>query len=351
MDRRALLASLTAALAGCPASPEGVELDGSSPTPTRTPASTPTPAGPPVGPQRVTVRNTTSRPEFVTVVVEADGRTFFVESLDLPSGTQLTFGDVVARGGTYAVLVETDGGTRTRYRWRVEEGLDGLVVTLADGISFWRTARCRPGCALATGGERPDLPLVGDGSLRWYGAAGVVLRNPRDGAVAVDLGVDLDGETILRHGYRVPPGSQVVVPVTFRSGEYRVRVGVDGRTLEREWPVPEMPQRYVTLADPVDFGCGPANTVIRADNRDGERHRLRMVVRRDGGVRFDETFELAPGGTREVEPVSESGRYEVRFETDAGASLEGTWWTCPPRGPGSVLISATGEVLFDYGPR
>jgi hypothetical protein len=43
-------------------------------------------------------------------------------------------------------------------------------------------------------------------------------------------------------------------------------------------------------------------------------------------------------------PVDESGRYEVGMRLDGGSETRATWWSCPPNGPATVVVDATGRV-------
>lgn len=325
--------------------------------------------------------NTRSAYEYVTLVVERDGEPLLVRSETVFPGERRQFGELDLRAGSYRTVVETASGDRATFEWTVDPRLDGLEVGLESGVDFWRTGRCLSSCQLGEGtgtgaanvtsdglrgatnittttsgaatpedGEAntdtPSLPLVGFGMGRWYDAAGVVLRNPGEER-PVDLAVRLDGDPVLSARYTVPERTKLELPITYRGGTYEVEVTVDGRTASAPWPVPNVPSRYVTLDERVTFGCGPANTVLALVNADGTDHRLRVAVRRDGRVLYDETVTLPTDSSRTVEPVPDSGPYEVTMRVDDGPARTETWWSCPPRGPASVVIDATGDVLFD----
>lgn len=347
LPRRRLLALLATGMAGCGgAARGGGTVDGESATDTATPSASspqPTPAGPSVSPQSVSVGNTRSTRQFVTVAVERAGETRFVESRELVPGERHTTGDVLSTGGTYDVLVETADGSRTTYRWTVVDELDGLAVTLADGIDVVRTVRCGPDCALGDG-ERLDAPLVGDGSARWYAPAQVVLANQGTPTEA-DLTVSLDGRTLVDARYRVPHETQVVVPLTYRSGTYRVGIETAAGRVAGDWRVPEEPSRVVDLPT-LAVGCGPGNTELRIENDDDRSHAVRVAVEREGTVRFAERYRLDPGERRAVVPVAASGRYEVRLRSAEGTEQTWTWWACPPHGPATVAVDATGTATF-----
>ncbi|AUV83339.1 hypothetical protein C2R22_18215 [Salinigranum rubrum] len=339
--RRRLLALLATTVAGCGETTEsGVTAETPTPTPARSVSSSSAPSGPRVRRQSVSVGNPRAEPQFVTVAVEYRGSTAFVESLELVPGERRTVRTPIDRGGTYDVVVETANGDRATYRWEVVERLDGLAVTLTDGIGVLRTVRCGTDCRVFAGGERLDEPLVGDGSPRWYAPAQVVLRNPGP-ATEVSLSVALDGEALVDARYRVDHEAQVVVPLTYRSGTYRVAVEVGGERVAGAWRVPEEPSRVVDVST-LAVGCGPANSQLRVRNADGETHAVTVTVERGDTVAFEERFVLEPGGGAAVVPVDGSGRYEVGIRLDGGPETRETWWSCPPNGPAAVVVDATG---------
>jgi hypothetical protein len=340
LRRRHLLTLLSTAVAGCGGASE---RDTRETRTTAPPAgTTQAPSGQRVRRQSVSVGNARSVPTFVTVAVEYDGATVFVESLDLVPGERRTVRTPVDRAGTYDVVVETADGDRVTDRWAVVAGLDGLAVTLADGVDLLRTVRCTGDCRAFERGERVDEPLVGDGSPRWYAPAQVVLRNPGP-ATAASLAVTLDGETLVDARYRVARGTQVVVPLTYRSGTYRVAVARAGDRVVGAWRVPEEPSRVVDVSA-LTVGCGPANSQLRVENADTETHTVAVTVERDGRTVSEEGFTLDPGDSTAVVSVDESGRYTVRMRLGDGESTRGTWWSCPPHGPATVVVDATGRA-------
>lgn len=345
LRRRRLLALFPILLAGCGEASERTSTRTSEPTSgSARPASTPTPTGPRVRRQSIAVGNTRPEPQFVTVAVEFEGETVFVESRELVPSERHTMRTPIDRAGTYDVVVETAGGDRTTYAWQVDDGLDGLAVTLTAGIDLIRTVRCDLGCPAVLGGDRLDEPLVGDGSPRWYAPAEVVLRNPGTAVEAV-LSVSLDGESLVDARYRVARESRVVVPLTYRSGTYQVAVDVNGERVVSEWRVPEEPTRVVDLTS-LAVGCGPTNSELRVENYDDDTHTVDVSVERDGDVRFTEQFRLGPDERRAVVPVRDSGRYEVRWQVDGGVEGTETWWSCPPHGTATLLVDATGTAAL-----
>lgn len=340
LRRRHLLALLSTAVAGCGGAGERDPREARTTAP---PAeTTQAPPGRRVRRQSVSVGNARSVPTFVTVAVEYDGATVFVESLDLVPGERRTVRTPIDREARYDVVVETADGDRATDRWAVVAGLDGLAVTLADGIGLIRTVRCAGDCRAFERGERVDEPLVGDGSPRWYAPAQVVLRNPGPATVA-SLAVTLGDETLVDARYRVARGTQVVVPLTYRSGTYRVAVVRAGDRITGAWRVPEEPSRVVDVST-LAVGCGPANSQLRVENTDTETHTVAVTVERDGTALYEERFTLDPGDSTAVVPVDESGRYAVRMRLDGGEVTRATWWSCPPHGPATVAVDATGRA-------
>lgn len=345
LRRRPFLALLAGGVAGC-----GGRGGGATPTERPTPQPTRS-AGTESSAtaQSISVGNSHATAEFVTVAVERDGdRTVFVGSRELVPGERRTFGRVPLSSGVYAVVVDTGSGDRATYRWHVDDALDGLSVTLAEGIDFVRSVRCAGGCPLQTDGTG-ITPLVGDGSGRWYAPARVVLTNP-EAETTASLAVELDDETLVDARYRLPRDTQISVPLTYRTGTYRVAVETPGGRVAGEWQVPEEPSRVVDVAT-LDVGCGPANTELRVENDDDRRHTVDVGVERDGTRRFRATYTLDTGARQAVVPVDESGRYDVRIRLDGEVVTTQAWWACPPHGPATVVIDATGRVTLQQAGR
>lgn len=358
MRRRRLLATLpfVTGLSGCGGL--AFDADEATPTPTTTGTARPTSESEPPDDARsqfVSVKNTRSSDVYLTLVVE--GESTFVESLELFPGEEVRFPVVVGADGEREVVLETTDGERATYQWQPAAALDGLATYLTTGgVEFWRHVRCLSGCAVDEGGESADLPLIGDGSGRWYAPASVVVRNPAGGSKSVDLGVSLRGESLLAKRYRLLGESQLSVPISYRTGEYTVEVTVDGRTLTNQWPVPDVPQRHVTLGEGVEFGCGPADTTLALSNRDSEPHTLVVEIRRDDQAVFERRVRLDAKTERRLTSVARSGPYEVVVERDPEESdssrTTATWWSCPPRGPATIVVNAAGGVsLQQGGPR
>ncbi|ELZ66144.1 hypothetical protein C457_15250 [Haloferax prahovense DSM 18310] len=357
MERRTLLSLLAGGLAGL-AGCGTPEWETETPTPeegTDAPIETPTTEA--RVERSLTLWNPTPDPVFTTVVGVRDDRDVFFENRDLLPGERAGLSVAVPTGET-AVLVETDTGLRARSTWTVDAAFEGLEVVLGRGSAeFWRTVSCdaRGECSLAAAtpddGPRIDLPLVGDGSSRWYAPAGVVVENPGPETTA-RLRIDLGNTVLVDQAYRVPSGARLSIPVTYRSGDYRVAVETDERRVETGWPVPDEPTKYVDVSSGAT-GCGPSNTTLTIANRDDEPHRLSLRVdAASGDESFDRVLALAPGEVRELVPVTTSGAHAVSASLETGAAVSGTWWSCPPRGPASVVVDATGTVsLRVAGPQ
>jgi hypothetical protein len=82
------------------------------------------------------------------------------------------------------------------------------------------------------------------------------------------------------------------------------------------------------------------------ENDDNRPHVLDVEVERDGERRFSERYTLAPGDRQTVVPVGESGRYTVRLRLDDRMERTWTWWACPPHGPATLAVDATGTPTF-----
>lgn len=418
MNRRRLLAALagTAGLtasAGCAGLSFDLGLDGASrrddggqsgvdATPT---SDIETPTGEPVALQTVTVRNAGADATYVTVAVveRATDRTAFVDSRTIQPGAWTQFERVVGTSGTYRVVVETDRDERAVREWTVDGRLSGLEVVVGDDIGAWPSVTCTSqSCAVVRdrrAGE--DLPIMGDGTGYWYAPAEVVVRN--DGPErAIDVRVEQYDEALLDATFVPPAGAQVRVPLTFRSGTYRVAVGVDGSQTATTWYVPEEPSRYVRLGGtgPPQFGCGRANTVVRLRNDDDVDRTLALAVRpldpeptagsgrsaetaagpdpdadsasgsgpeagagaedattaaatptstptasptRPAPV-FTQSVSLAADAERTLTPGLGPGRYVLTVREDGGTATRGMWWACAPHGAVDVRIDAAGIV-------
>lgn len=344
LHRRRLLALCAGGVAGC-----GRRGDGTAPAGHATTRPTPTATRSSATTQSLVVGNSRSAVAFVTVAVEAGDRTVLVESREVVPGERRTFGSLTLPTGTYDVVVETADGSRATYRWSVVDELDGLSVTLTDGIDIARTVRCGSDCPLRMAGTRIETPLIGDGTGRWYAPAQVVLTNPtaeRDATLAVSL----DEETLVDARYRLPRETRLAVPLTFRAGTYRVVVETDAGRVAGDWRVPEEPSRVVDVAT-LDVGCGAANTELRLENADDRTHTVEIDVERDGTRRFRATYTLEAGARQAVVPVDESGRYDVRIRLDGDDAGTRAWWACPPQGPATVVVDATGTVALRQAGR
>ncbi|KAB1198248.1 MULTISPECIES: hypothetical protein [Haloferax] len=353
MNRRALLSLVAASvtgLAGC-GSPEG-ETETETPTPNdgTTVEQTTTPAEERVE-RQLSVWNTTPSPVFTSVGVTRGGRDVYFETIDLVPGERNTNRVDLPLGET-AVVVETDTGIRATTAWTVGGVRDGLEVVLGrESAEFWGRVSCDPNreCSIADGGEEPDLPLVGDGSGRWYAPAGVVVENPGSETTA-RLRVDLFGTTLLERTYRIPSETRLSVPITYRTGTYRVVLETDDVTVDTPWLVPDEPTKYVDTESGA-VGCGPANTTLTLENRDDQPHRLSLRIESETDT-FEQELDLVPGETRDLVPVVESGPKQVFARLETGVEASGMWWSCPPRGPASIVIDATGSVaLRSAGPK
>ncbi|MFC5367882.1 hypothetical protein [Salinirubrum litoreum] len=399
MDRRALLAALaagaTGGLAGCSALP-GVDDVGSfgadaTDRATRTPR--PTPVGPAVPEQTIEVANDRNESVYLTVVVVApggdeasasaddaeersdsapddesgqsatptaavdpdataatDSRTVFVDSATIPAGREATFPDVLRTAGDYEVVLETADGERATHDWRVTDTFDGLAVGVGESVTFRNAVRCGPDCSLSVGGDSGDageLPLLGDGSGRWYSPATLVVTNPTATDREVGLRLSLRDETLFDYRYVVPAASQLTVPASYRSGAYDLLVTPEGSDpIDDVWRVPEMMERHVTLGESVALGCGRATAELRFRNGDRDRRAVAVTIRQAGERLYRGTVNLEPNERQTLSPVPGSGRYEVSLRSDSGSQTTETWWACPPHGPAEIRLDSAGQLFF-----
>jgi hypothetical protein len=390
MDRRALLGALatgaTGGLAGCSALPDvdGLgSLDEDTPErATRTPR--PTPAGPAVPEQTIEVANDRRESIYLTVVVVApggsssespstdeereesdsptgavdpdatagpdDARTVFVDSATIPAGREATFPGVLRTAGDYEVVLETADGERVTHDWRVTDTFDGLSVSLGEGVTFRNAVRCGPDCSLSVGGESGDagdLPLIGDGSGRWYSPATLIVTNPTATDREVGLRLSLREETLFDYRYVVPATSQLTLPVSYRSGAYDLRISPErAGTIDDVWRVPEVMERHVTLGESVALGCGRATAELRFRNGDRDRRAIAVTIRQAGERLYRGTVNLEPSERQTLSPVPGSGRYEVSLRSDSGSQTTETWWACPPHGPAEIRLDSAGQLFF-----
>ncbi|WP_396611676.1 hypothetical protein ACH9L7_15990 [Haloferax sp. S1W] len=352
MDRRTLLSLVAGGItvvAGC--SMPGSQAETGTPTPEAGPeAPTTAPPKERLG-QRLTVWNPTPTPVFATVVGMRATTDVFFRNLDLLPGER-TSSRIDVPLADLSVLVETDTGIREEATWRVAESLDGIeVVVNRSGAEFWRAVTCSGdgACGLAEDGEDVDLPLVGDGLSRWYAPAALIVENPGP-RTDVRVRVDLRDATLIDRRFRLPAGTRLSIPVTYRTGNYQVRIETGERAIDVLWRVPDEPAKYVDATSGVS-GCGPANTTLTVANRDDTAHRLSLHIETESGV-FDRVIDLTAGEVRDLVPVVESGPHRVHASVETGASVSGTWWSCPPRGPATLAVDATGNLsLTAAGPQ
>ncbi|SFR51596.1 hypothetical protein [Halogeometricum limi] len=291
--------------------------------------------------QTVSVGNPNATDAYVTVVVtDESDRTVFVESAALTPGERRPLDASIPESGSYRVLAETSDGRRETFEWTSDERLDGFSLTvLPDGFDFWRVAWCRD-CALGRGAS-DDVPLPGDGSGRWYAPASLVLENPETVVRTARVEVELDDATLVDGAYEVPAGTQVEVPITYRSGEYRVRVELDESVVAESWTVPGQPSLFVDVRD-ATTGCGPANSELTVVNYDDKTHAVDVRIESGDEELFAERWTLGADESTSVVPVSSSGRYGVRVQIDDADPFYSVWWSCPPRGAAAVVVDASG---------
>jgi hypothetical protein len=374
MDRRSLLSSLvagTAALAGCGGRP-GIDLGpfgsddrrtpgdgdagdagGGSPSPggdggagslTRTRETDLPyrgPAGENVGdPRGLRVENDSGRRRFVTVAVTtAAGRDLVVASREVADEDAIRLPGVVARRGTYDVVVETADGARLRRSWRVTDALGDFEARLDRGLTALQSARCAPDCPpLSTGGETPTYDT---GEARGT----VSLLNRRDDRVPVTLELASAYRTALRYRYAVPPDVRVDVPaVGWGEPEYRATVSVDGEASRERWRRADGQRLFAVLGEGgTRFLCDTHYRDLRVRNETGRAREVSVTVRGDGETALDRTYDVPATATvRRPNAVAPANRYGFDLATADGERASTEWDICPSRGAIEVVLRESG---------
>lgn len=104
--------------------------------PDREREGTPTPGGDTDDPVQVAVRNDSDEKRQVTVTVERVGRTYFDDTIAVPSGSSRSLfdeGSGPRTTGEYRVSVLIEDGSRLSADWRVCKHTEGLVVIVSSG--------------------------------------------------------------------------------------------------------------------------------------------------------------------------------------------------------------------------
>jgi hypothetical protein len=372
MDRRTFLASLvagTAGLAGCGGrtgvdfgpfgrdsggTPDARERGGDSSSAggdggARSPATrtreTDLPYRGPTGenvddPRGLRVENDSGRRRFVTVAVTtAAGRDLVVASREVADEDALRLPDVVARRGTYDVVVETADGARLRRSWRVTDALGEFEARLDRGLTALQSARCAPDCPpLSTGGETPTYE---DGEAR----GAVSILNRRTDRVPVGLELASAYRTVLRYRYAVPPDVRVDVPaVGWGEPEYRATVTVDGEAASERWRRADGQRLFAVVGDDgTRFLCDTHYRDLRVRNETGRAREVSVTVRGDGETALDRTYEVpATASVRRPNVVAPANRYGFDLATADGERASTDWSICPSRGAIEVVLRESG---------
>jgi hypothetical protein len=383
MRRRALLAALTAtATAGC----SGL-TDLGDDTPTPPPRSTP---GTPertdtsddlpyrgdddaraVEPHGFFLQNQTGRERYVTVVVEHDGETVFVESETIPSresesNGRREYAGLVAAAGVYRVVVETGDGGRTVHDWVVGRDVGGLFVVIEDDYVWSRQhVGCDPACGpISLGGEAVEtLPYVPDSDENertyQFRTSNLVFANTGETPKEIHVVAEFDGQTLLDYRYDVRPGLQVAVPLVSGSGVVDLTLEADGVSEQYEWHVPEEQYVFSDLAEDVGVNCRLPRqyrsetdqrgvSLRNARNRSTAPQTLTVTARTDGEQTVDEQFEIAPD-TRvplDLRPQADD-RLDLTLALANGQQVTARWTVCPSRSQEfTVDVDADGALAL-----
>lgn len=349
--RHALLALCSlVTLSGCGSQSEGASA--TTPVPSSTARRSADEGGTPSGRgESITVVNDSEESRYVTLAVEREGETLFVESQTVHGGTSVRFDGVVPATGTSRIVVDTAAGVSGQFDWQPTASVDTLRVELGDEITFSAVVRCEPDCeGVSLGGTSTGYPEDGFDPRGRRVASTLRLRSTATTPQVVRVRV-ADGD-VLDYRYRMPTSTTLRVPVPQRSGETAVVVsrlddagGVRGRR-RHQWAMERSPTLDIGVGTTIGFSCGARSRDLRLQNDDDVAHTLSVEVRTpDGKVRFTERFEVGPGESVDVADVVETaGDYRLTAET-ASSSSTTDWSTCPSSGPLSVRIRADGRVV------
>jgi hypothetical protein len=288
-------------------------------------------------PRGVIVTNRTSTSKLVTVVVRHGDRDLFVDTLDLPPGQRLAFPGLLIGAGTYQVVAETAAGARTTYEWTVTGEMGHLAIVVDAEVAVRPQVVCDPECApFATAVDgRAGYPGTVDARTKH-----VYLVNPEPRRRTADVAVSTAAGVVLEGTYEVPSGTQVVLPLSEETFDYRVVVTTDGETGRYRWRSPPGGSLYVTLGEAVSFTCGTTRRDLRVVNDDNRAHTVSVVVTDDGVAAVDRRIALEPGETRvDAGVVPAGGNRTVVVETERDGRTVTAWDVCPP--PGAVWVVVT----------
>ena len=387
MHRRRLLASVAglsglAALSGCSLFGSGEEAVSTETTggraPTVEPYTEPRVDRPADGgetpgataprdcrPRGVHVVNTAAVDQYVTVALDAvDGGASAVESASVPAGETVVHDALAAGRGRYRVTVDTADGRVGSGEFVVSEGTSDLVVFAgAERVRLRQRATGWPDCPLvSTGGEArpPPSPSLAEARRR-YGLQRVVVDNVGTEPTTAQLDVvAVDGsQSLLDHGYRLPPGMRLDLPLLPLAASYDLTVATDRGRKRRRWDVEREPVLGVALDDAITFSAGrpereratpqsaldaELNHLVNGDNRP---HAVTLTLRRGDRLLVAEGYNLAIDeqvglGVSLPETTGERP-VELAVSTADGAAASVTWDGCPPRGTVVVALDDRGE--------
>jgi hypothetical protein len=287
----------------------------------------------------VTVENDSGRSRYVTVVVAtSDGRDLLVASQEVDDESTARFPEVVAKRGTYRVVVEAADGQRLARPWRVTDARGDFRARLDRGVTGLQTARCTPNCPpLSAGGEiAPD-----DGDVQ--GTFG--LLNRRDERVPVQLELASDYRVALRYGYEVPPDVQLSVPaVGWGEPEYTAALTVDGETVRERWRRADG-RRMIAVFDDAgtEFLCDTHFRDLRVRNETDRERAVSVTVLADGAEQLSRTIDVAAtSDVRRRNVIAPANQYSFELSTADGESEATSWSICPQRGAIEVVVSDGG---------
>ncbi len=345
MKRRRLLAALstagTGALAGCGALGGGPDPAAETAGTDRTDETTTAPSLPYEGPSPRTLlntprglrlRNAAGASRFVTVVLDHGDRQVFLDSREVPPATLVAYDGLVRRRDDYRVVVETDAGGRHLREWAPTPWTGDLLVTLDRDVTSRQTATCGPECG----------PADSDRAL--------VLDNPADDPVTVDvrLGPSFDPDVARR--YQVPGVGRLSLPVSRWSDDYPVWLAYGDRTVRHEWRTADGDRIYADVSGPPRLRCSNAHRDLVVVNRPAREREIGLRIEADGELAVERSLVLGPERRRAfANDVPPAGEYGFRIRTDDGLDESFSTSICPAPGRMLVNVDERGAVVTVRG--
>lgn len=337
VNRRRLLAALSTAgagaLAGCGALGGGTDpaaetagTDGTDEATTAPslPYEGPSPRALLDAPRGLRLRNAAGAFRFVTVALDHGDRQVFLDSRGVPPATLVTYDGLVRRRDDYRVVVETDAGGRHRREWSPTPWTGDLLVTLDRDVTSRATATCGPECGPGDPTADSDRALV--------------LDNPADDPVTVDVRLGPSFDPDLARRYQVPGVGRLSLPVSRWSDDYPVRLAYGDRTVRHEWRTADGDRIYADVSGPPRLRCSNAHRDLVVVNRPAREREVGLRIEADGELAVERSLVLGPERRRAfANDVPPAGEYGFRIRTDDGLDESFSTSICPA--PGRMLVN------------